>query len=298
MLLGDRSVFLILLFFKDFLGYGGDPLIGSLVLYTVIIPIGLGLVLAYASRFFSSNTVLSVIVVAVMTLVIYVLLEGVPKIPPVSSKHKIAVLLFVAPVLIVALSGLKIPLSLTVGVILVAGLAWLGQNRLADAAAWPRFLALLVPLAAVIWSGQSDKPDQRDALLWPVTLLVFALGASILSLLGAYIGLAQLLGALAAWLGGYVLYHYCALLFRGSADSPFFAGATLWAAVSAILSVHFASGLFAPSANSLALACLGLVFLAPKFYQFFQGLPQIIRPIAIGLAATAPVLASIVITTN
>ena len=162
----------------------------------------------------------------------------------------------------------------------------------------PRFFALAVLIVfatlASIYSVKIDLP-KKDGFISPITLFCFAIGGSLLSLLGAYIGFSQALGAMAAFLGGYILIAYIGLIRQPEKPQKLLSGTTLQIILLSIMTLLLVVGLFAPGVSPVALAVLGLTLVTPRISSRLNNSNKRLRPILIGLIAAIPTAASIAI---
>jgi hypothetical protein len=152
---------------------------------------------------------------------------------------------------------------------------------------------LLVPIAAAGFAAHHLDKRSHDAFLWPSAFLSFSAGAAILSLLGLFVGFAQALGAMAAWLGGFLLIRYVALLI-GRGDKSLPAAVLLIMLISAAM-VTLMIGLFAPNISLLALIIVSGCLIVPIYLPHFERLPRWITPFLNGLMAALPAALSVLI---
>lgn len=267
-----------------------------IILNTLLTPLMLGMMLYFVTIVFGAKNLLSAFIAGLLILAIYVLLEGMPSFPPVSSRHKVV---FIISGLIAATLLFSRWKQVSIGInflLLSAGLVWLGWNRLFDTSMLPRFLALAVLILSATFSAiYSAKAElsKEDGFVPPITLLCVAIGGSIISLLGAYIGFSQVLGAMAAFIGGYILVAFV-MLIRGTENPQIlFSEVTLQIISMSVVTLLLVVGLFAPDVNPVALAMLGLTFMASHFSMRLSTANKRLRPILIGLIAAIPTAASV-----
>lgn len=267
----------------------------EIILNTVLLPLIFGVTLCVATLFFKKYPSSVVLICGLLALGIYLMLEGIPSLPPVSSKHKVAILIagFIAIIFVASLSGLtRLGLS---SLLLFGTLIWLGWNRLSDSSMLPQFSALIVLISLATYSPVKFDWQKEGPLVWPITLLCLAIGGSIISLLSAYIGFAQALGALAAFVGGYILVAYGLMILRPNKTHITFSEAVNQVILLSMVTLLLVVGLFAPEISPVALAVLGLTLLVPLFHTRFDGINSLLKPILIGLLAAIPTSASIAI---
>ncbi len=268
-------------------------MISPLLLHTIVWPFGLGVVLAMIVLSNRPNTISQLFIAVAMILAIYVLLEGVPSFPPVAAKQKLGFLIAGIAVAVPVASFLRHKVWFVTILILGIALAWMGVNKLVDAAAWPQALMILAAIPVAAFASRSLETRANDVFLWPAALLAFAIGGSILSLLGFFVGFAQAMGALAAWIGGYLLFQFALIAMGGKANA--LAPITLQAVLLSFVSMSFMVALFAPDVNLLAYAVLSLTLLVPHFAPEFRDLPPLAKPFASGFLAAAPAVAAILV---
>jgi hypothetical protein len=260
---------------------------------TIIWPLLLGAVLAGLLIVLGPRDYLLGAIAAVMIFAVYVLLEGLPAFPPISAKHKLGLLLPVTALVVLAAVRFRLALTPVILGILAAAFVWLGWNRLFTAAAWPQSASIVILISAATLASRQVEKHPGDAFLWPGAFLCFTIGGAILSLLGLFVGFAQALGAFAAWLGGFLLIRYAALLVgRGNTSLP--PDALQIMLVSAVL-VGLMIGLFAPGISHIALIVLSGCLIIPVFTPRFAGVPSWIKPFLSGLIAAVPAALSVLI---
>ena len=270
----------------------------EIILNTLLLPLIFGLVLYPVTVVLGAENPLSALIAGFLIITIYIMLEGMPSFPPVSSRHKVVFLIggFIASSL---LFGRWKQLGNGINfLLLLIGLVWLGWNRISDPSMLPRFfaLAVLIVLAifASIYSVKIDLP-KKDGFISPITLLCFAIGGALISLFGAYIGFSQALGAMAAFLGGYILIAYIGLIRQPEKSQKLLSGTTLQIILLSIVTLLLVVGLFAPGVSPVALAVLGLTLVSPQISSRLNNANKRLRPILIGLIAAIPTAASIAI---
>ena len=267
----------------------------SIILSTVLVPLLLGIVLYGVLRVFPKIDPLVALITGAMAFAIYVILESMPSLPPISSKDKVALLIALFTVAAIVTSAIKFNRFVTIVILLVGALVWLGWNRLYDPEMLPRFATLLVPILIGGWAFQKFDWQDQPGLVWPVTLLCFAIGGAVVALLGAYIGFAQMLGAFAAFAGGFALVFYLLLLFAPQITPISLPQSALQIVFLSMMAVLLATGLFAPEISPAALALLGLVLFAPFLQARFGGYHSALKPIITGVIAAIPALAAIAV---
>jgi hypothetical protein len=268
----------------------------SLVVLTVIVPLLLGLAAGLITLPVARTNWGGWLAVAIVVTIIYALLEGVPPLPPVSSKQKLGLVLG-AMVLLAPLVGrwknARLPLS---AVVLVAGIAWIGSNKLLAGAAWPNALWLL-PLIAIltIGIGAPGRPRQSpdDVFAGQLGVLMSAIAGAVVALIGGFVGLGQLMGALAAALGGMLIIAYAALLLGKKQWLSDRSETTNWLLGAVLSAMLLITACFAPSPDPIALYLVALTLLAPRLVPALSGLKAILKPFAFGAAAALPAFAAV-----
>ncbi|PHR87265.1 MAG: hypothetical protein COA78_37285 [Blastopirellula sp.] len=267
----------------------------EIILNTVVIPFVLGIVLFFAARKFPEFGLWGAFVTGIAVFCIYILLEGWPSLPPISSKPKVAVLIAGFTILNVASGFLRINrFALILGLLSLA-LLWIGWNRIGDIEMLPRFAALMVPVAIGGWAFQNFDQQDQSSLFWPITLIAFAIGGALIALLGAYIGLAQAMGAVGAFLGGFALLTFIFILFRPNTAPTNLPQNVHQVIFLSLMSLLIAIGLYAPEVSTIAIATMAMVLLLPGLTARFARFPTALQPVIYGITTAMPVGVAIAI---
>lgn len=279
--------------------------LGNPMVVTAALPMLLGIVLALLARsaLASSSLVLTLLWVA-LTLFFYWDTLGPPAVPPVAASQKLIYLAF-AGIVIGLLPGLS---GRTASIIVMAALAaaflWLGWRRIgAGALDLPMIAAIVVGLLAIVGVAiamalrASPSPEVEAPFLVPAAVLAMALSGAIVSVLGASIVTGQLLGALAALVGGWCLIQYLATLRGGTAAAwgKSVAFLLLYATATVLIPV----ALLAPKANPVALILSPLPLIAAALVsgplqRFLPG-ARPLRPLIAGLLIALPAMLAILV---
>ena len=203
-----------------------------------VIPFALGLALTVVLRFgggAAQGARFAPLALGLAFLAAYWVLEGIAPFPPVASKQKIFYLAILAVAAGLALEATGASRKATVAVAIafpLIALLWLAQRPLFGAPTLALIVKLAILYAAsllVFWrldaasrAGHGARDDTAHTepaagLRAPSMLLVSAFAAGIISLFGAFIGLAQLSIATGAILGGYMLVNYLLSVRAGTA---------------------------------------------------------------------------------
>jgi hypothetical protein len=268
-------------------------LISSLISHTIVWPLGFGIVWAAIVQFQNISARFQVFIVTALILVVYTLLEGVPSFPPLAAKQKLSFLIALSAVALVVADRLQIKIWQFTIIVLGVGLAWLGWNKLMSATAWPQALLMLAPVAVAAFASPSLKTRTGEPFLWPATLLAFAIGGALLSLFGVFVGFAQAMGAMAAWLGGFMGFQFAVVAMGRRVNT--LAPIAVHAVLINFASMSFMVALFAPSVSLWAYAVLSLTLLVPQFAPELRGLSPTTKPFAFGFLAAVPAVAAILI---
>ena len=268
-------------------------MISSLLLHTIIWPFGLGVILAMVSLGRGTNMRVQVFIAIAMIFAVYTLLEGLPSFPPTAAKQKLSFLIVGIAVALLVAARFQFRTWLSTVIVLGVGLAWLGANKLLSSAVWSHGLLILAPIVMAALASRSLGARATDVFLWPSALLAFAIGGSLLSLFGVFVGFAQAMGAMAAWLGGYMLFQFAIVCMGRKVNA--LAPSALQAVLLSFVSMSFMVALFAPDVSLLAYAVLSLTLLVPQFAPELRGLSQTIKPFVFGFLAAAPAVAAILI---
>lgn len=274
-----------------------DSLLANLLLKGVLIPFALGLCLGLLPI---CGRRVAAIAVGSAALVIYWLVEGLPPFPPLAVKQKLGYLFLAGGLIGLAgatLLGTKTRrFAVAIGASLIA-VPWLGAARLASGDMGPLLLAFLIAALAGAGTALSMRTGRDLApeapFLVPAAMLLTAASGAVLSLLGAFIGMAQVLGAFAALAGGYLLVCITMLILKRPVPD-LFAGGAGFAATFAVTAALLVTALLAPSADPLTLILATLTFGMPFAYEkwFAPRVPAIrlLRPFIAGTVIAIPAI--------
>lgn len=273
-------------------GILSDPLIQS-----AAIPLVLGFVLTAALRITNGRERGPNVVgasVALTFIISYLLIVGVPPLPPIAASQKLAYAVAAGLVIGFVFDYWRLPAFFrwfVFGVGMAVVLYWLGANKLLRTDVWGLLGIIALYLGTIIaeWRIEADRHKGLDPL---VKIFVAALGAAAIAQLGDSTSLAQMSGALAAALGGFMLWSWPVPRYTHGA-------ALLLGAGSALASIIFVLVLYTPGANKIALAILLLVFfadMAADRVRLGEGaFGRAMRPIVLGLACLFPAVVAVVI---
>lgn len=276
------------------------------------IPLALGLVLVLAIRLAGgreNGTRWAVLAICIAWLIAYWILEGI-RWPAVASKQKLFYVVAVAFAAGWLLETARPRRGWLLGLTLVlpaAAVYWIAERSLANAKDTSTLLlAVILWLAGavVIWrlsvnshpeASPSDGVGDRSGLFAPSALLVAALGAAIVFMNGAEIGLTQLNVALGAILGMYMLVNFLAFVGTGRSFNfgPIGAlgGGMIWCACA------YVGVLFGSSVSRISMAILlGCFILDPvaRRIRLGQGRAgRVLQPIAYGAVVAVPAVAAV-----
>lgn len=265
---------------------------------TVLIPVAGGFILTGLIRFANGRAkgpLVAGAAVGLGFLVGYVLIVGLPPLPPISNQQKLAYVVVAGLVIGFLLDFTRRPpfyRELVYALGTAAALYWMAIPKLGDASAWMHLGLIALWLAACLIGYRLEK-TRAQVLVACAPLLVAALGIGIIAYFGRTGSYSQLAFALATALGGFMLWNW------PIARYPF--GATLLlAGAGALAAIAFALALYT-EASPYALAMLLLCFLAEPIARLVRKrLPggrigEALYPIAVGAVALVPALAAIAV---
>ncbi|KAJ55169.1 hypothetical protein ACMU_15550 [Actibacterium mucosum KCTC 23349] len=251
-------------------------MLNTLLIYTAILPLVLGVFVAISAR--APQPLIQVVVAGVALLIVYYGLEGLPPFPPVASKHKLFYgLLAIGAVSLIPRVGVAAAIAVAAATVI-----WIGQRRLSGGAIPPGFVALVLPLAATWFAARPTATD--TGFIWPVPILVWAIAGSIISVDGGYIGSGQVLGALAALTGGALLATYGGLLAK-LANRPGLSETATALFIAAGVAMLAGTAFFAPKLSVPAIFLQHLVLVVPFFAPRIPVTHPLLRPVAIGVVS-------------
>ncbi len=276
------------------------------------IPLVLGLVLVLLIRLAGGRVHgerWAVLAICIAWLLAYWLLEGI-RWPAVASKQKLFYIVAVAFALGWVLEAIRPRhLWLVVASLAAPALAvyWIAARSLANAKdTWTLLTVVLLWIAGVVvlWRLAANSREEKDprggigdrsGLFAPSCLLVAALGAAVVFLNGAEIGLTQLNIALGAIVGMYMLVNFVGFVATGRSFNfgaiGIIGGGVIW------LACAFVGVLFGSSVSRIALAILLLCFLLDPLarrIRFGDGrLGRVAQPLCYGAVVALPAIAAV-----
>lgn len=278
----------------------------QILLTTVLLPLVLGVIIALAGKgAYPRSVLLTALLIPVAGAIASISIEGLPPFPPIAAKQKLPVLLVTGGVIFAILatvlrSYLNRWVIALVGVVSLAAPAWwLGRNVLAANATKAVTLAIVLVIVAIVMAAVSRIRAQRSsAAALPAALLATAIGTALAAIMGGYIGMAQMNGALAALFGGWLLVRYIAYIQGDDAAfglQGFAALSFIWTAAMGVTMTV----LLSPSASPAALVLSVLpvaVFAALNWRGVgFIGRSRFLQPLLIGALTAIPAIAAILI---
>lgn len=278
----------------------------QILLTSVLLPLFLGVIIALIGNGTTSRGVfLTTLLIPVAGAIASVSIEGLPPFPPIAAKQKLPLLLLIGGIVFAILGVLLWQFAnrwilALVGVVSLAAPAWwLGRNVLAANATKATTLAIVLAIVAIeilAISGRRTRRSSPAAL--PAALLATAIGTALAAVMGGYIGMAQMNGALAALFGGWLLVRYIAYI-RGD-DAAFdlqgYAGLSfIWTAAMGVTMTVLLSPSAAPAALVLSVLPVAVFAVLNWRGAEFATQSRFLRPLLIGAISSIPAIAAIVI---
>lgn len=222
----------------------------------------------------------------------YAAIVGLPQFPPRGSVQKIFYLASAGLALGFALDLARNPRPAVLAALAAfpsLSLWWLAAPRLqglGDGGQWLR-LGVLVVAALVVLLRLHRRSD--DGLTAPVMLFAAALGTGAIALLGASASISQSAFALAAALGGFMVWNWPRCRFRFGSAALFGGGG--------VLVMLAGQMVFFTRANADALSLLLIVFFADLAMARIRTGPGVVggalRPVILGLICMIPVVLAV-----
>ncbi|UJW84978.1 hypothetical protein [Devosia sp. SL43] len=267
----------------------------SLIIITVAIPLGAGVLIGLLQRL-TSRAMLQCLLAALLVLAIFILLEGIPPLPPVSSKHKLAIVVTLLAVIAPFTAPLGTRVLAVVSILaLGVGLIWIGGNRLTSATAWPSSIWLLpLPLVLGVLTAGSGRDDTTGDgyFVLRIGVTFSAIAAAAVALLGGFVGAGQLEGALAAAFGGTLIVSFVAVLAGRGFPPPGAFRSANWLLAMAHSAIFLTVACFSPSISPLAAYLAVLPMVAVQVVSL-KGMTGLLRPVVFGIVAALPAAAAV-----
>ncbi len=281
-------------------------MITQILLTTVLLPLFLGVVIALVTEGASARGILLVaLLIPLAGAVASVSIEGLPPFPPIAAKQKLPLLLLIGGVVFAILGVLlrQVANRWIISLVGVASLAapawWLGRNVLAANATKAATLAVVLVIVAIEIAAVSGRHTQKpSSAAMPAALLATAIGTALAAIMGGYIGMAQMNGALAALFGGWLLVRYIAYI-RGD-DTAFdlqnFAALSfIWTAAMGVTMTVLLSPSASPAALVLSVLPVAVFAVISRRGIGFTAQPRFLRTLMIGALTAIPAIAAIFI---
>lgn len=278
----------------------------QILLTSVLLPLVLGIVIALAGQGASSRGILlTVLLIPVAGAIASVSIEGFPPFPPIAAKQKLPLLLLIGGV-VFAILGLLLRQFLNRWIIALVGVVsltapawWLGKNVLAANATKAMTLAVVLVIVAVEIAAVSGRRAQKQSpAALPAALLATAIGTALSAIMGGYIGMAQMNGALAALFGGWLLVRYIAYIMGDDEafDLQGLAGLSfIWTAAMGVMMTVLLSPSATPAALLLSVLPVAVFAVLRVRNVDFIKQPRFLRPLIIGALTAIPAIAAIAI---
>ena len=254
------------------------------IIVLLVAPIALGFGLGVVEqRAFAASRVL-VVAMGLAIAAIYLLHEGLPPFPAISAKHKIAYALAALPVFgLVAFNQASYRRAALLAIVAAITFIWLVQRPLtAGRFDW----GWLLPLGTIaVWMPMLAKaPDlSRSPFTSPVAHLAMSMTASVLALLGGFLGLGQVLLSLSALLGGYALSIFVVTLQYGTPKSGH--PMMIWTVQGGLLILFVQLSTFATNLSTAAYLLLLTLAALPFVDAKLSRLPLLVQPFAFAALA-------------
>jgi hypothetical protein len=275
-------------------------MLSDILLKTVAVPSFLGAVLAVLTLIFKNRKDLIIgIGLPLASAAVYALLDGLPAFPPVSAKQKLPLIVVAIAIAYSITAGLPERFKHKAGTVAIvaiafAGIAWLGQNLLISAplkVALALGIAILIMTTVFLLDNLRGKGREIARISLIPAAFSAAFGFSLIAAFGAFLGMAQANGAMAAMLGFVSLVLLVAYGAGRAGAFEFQRLANL--AVGAVLAQFFAATiLFTPKLSIPALliaSCAWLVpFLVARLNGRLEKLSPFVRALASGALAFVP----------
>jgi len=254
----------------------------SVLIISILAPIVVGAALATVERRKLIAPWVTSGAMGIAIVAIYLMHEGLAPFPPISSKHKVAYALMGIPILGLLLhTQNRRRHALAMAVFAAVSFAWLIQRPLAVGRFEWHWLLPLGTIAAFVLALVKTPPHSRFVL--PVTALSMSITASVVALLGGFLGLGQVLLSLSALVGGYALALFIDAFRSSSEDHA--ALQSIWSILGGLLILLVQLSAFATNlslaAYLLLLALVALPLADPKLSR----LPILVQPFAFAAVA-------------
>jgi hypothetical protein len=216
---------------------------------------------------------------------------GIPGFPPAGSANKLFYVIAIAAAAGFIVDILRLPDMATRSLVAlggIAGILWIGGER-ALGEPWPAGLIVVILLVVVAGGGWRLAGRPGEPVEGGAALLVTAIALAVSALIANTASSAQLGGATAAALGGFLLWNW--------PKPRFLLGGGVLLPVMALLAAMAAQMALFTKIEAYALLPLALVFvadLAARRLPWGAGaMAKALRPVVVGLIAALPAAATV-----
>lgn len=227
---------------------------------------------------------------------IYVMSEGIPPLPPVSSKQKVPYILAVISIaaLMINRMGTRMTVATTT-IILLGGFSWLVQRQIFSGSVQIRWiLPLLTALvfASAVHRQSEGKPSRFS---WPVTLLIMMIVTSVVALLGGFIGVGKIMISVSVFVGGIVLVLFLATLRTSGPTIPTLPASALWALTTSFGIILILISSYATNLSNIAYLLILSIVCAPYARRFIAPRQLWTEPFLIAAIAAIPATTAVLL---
>lgn len=260
-------------------------MLAGIIIYTILLPILFGAIIAIATLILKSqrNFVFPILFL-VFSLLVYAIVEGVPTFQTLGMKQKLP--------LIIVLIGLSfVPTNFDIRlerrlaryllpVLALAGVLWLGQNFIFTNP-WKLVIALIAAIAALFSARSAGSGKGAAAEISGISFLPAAFSAtlafSLAAAFGAFLGAAQLDGAMSALMGIAILILAIAFVMGRENALKFSRQANLMTAA-VVVQFLAVTILFTPKISVAAVLIATLSWLVPAVLGRFANRLAALKP--------------------
>lgn len=231
---------------------------------------------------------------AVIVCLILVTFDGLPPLPPISAKQKVPYIL--AAITFAALVINRIApngRSTLAAALLCGGFVWLVQRQLISGNLQIHWVLPVLTIPVIAHAVRHQAQNHSSRFAWPVTLLVMMTTTGVVTLLGGFIGIGQVVISVSVFFGGVTFVFFVDGLRKTGLSMAILPSSILWALTTAfgiilILIASYATNLSIP-AYFLILTMVSVPYAGHRVAKH----PQWLQPFLFTAIAAIPAVPAI-----
>lgn len=263
-------------------------MIYDILLFNILLPVALGVLISLLVLTLAQKNLIAGLLMGAGCTIIMLLLNGIPRIPPITSSERLAVAVIGLMAVSLILHRFGCVGTTVTLAIWLAGAAWIAGARIQDSASLPRVAASVAVILAAGGAALRMTRSDHIGLARIVPLLAFTIVAAFLSLIGGFIGNAQTLGAFAALIGGVTLIAYLVDIGMPRLQTSLLPSAVVIVALCAVVLIVGHTAMYTPDIHWVAMIIAATILLLPDLLDRIPGLNKALAPFVFTAVSAVP----------